>query len=195
MNRKALAIRNLGSYHESLELFDRVVDRSDGVTRDFAIFNKTYPLFRMNRWDEGFSTLERGVKSHREHYECELFGKESSLLVFAVFQTNEAETLAERFGKLAEVYKGAKLIHWLGQGVVTCLRHIRIADFSESQLTTIKRAVEELATRFDALMMPARIFSTGLKYLVTEDETVFFDLLKSERDILLQTLRLEDNME
>ena len=137
--------------------------------------------------------LDRSLKNYRDEYECELFGKESSMLVFAILQTKEPPHLEERLSKLAGIYEAAKLTHWLGQGIVSCLKYVRVEDFSSTQLQTIQGVVHDLAASHEALQMPSRIFRTGLKYLATGDESTFYDLLKSERDILLQALRLENN--
>jgi len=152
-----------------------------------AEFALSASLIAMEKWADGIKLLRDVLQRASGNDEGEF-----EALVCAVHVTTaDAKRIRSLVNTLTDICEKAGLLAPLGRGLVRSLRMLESDPVDNETFQRCRDAWLEVGAGHEELEVSVRIYRVGIEYLITQDERVFLDLLKSERTILRQALGLD----
>lgn len=194
---KGLSLHILGRDSEALDCYDQAleIDPKNVLTRS----GRSEALFALQRWEEGFASIRTALELSLGS-ETMLGDTASMFSLIFRFSENEAQ-LQSRIDLLVDAYQVAfenqperseNPLSWLGDGLVKSLTMLDATRLSSQVLESYVQAVEQRVAKIPEFDVPLRLFRYGIRYLIHKDPAVFVELVRIERNILHQALRLDE---
>jgi DNA-binding MarR family transcriptional regulator len=190
---------------ESIAKDEALTCSEDEITlvRDSAapLFDQTLAYFTSNRWDDGFESIRQALALPR----LDTLGDAASMFAL-IFQFSEDDAkLQSRLKALLGLYQnatpeahragsqfGIKAISHLAAGLVRSLSRIDARRITAPVLKGYVTAVQISFEGVREFEIPMRLFRSGIRYLISEKEAEFVELIKPERRLLRQVFGLPE---
>ncbi|MFK5986789.1 MAG: tetratricopeptide repeat protein [Pseudomonadota bacterium] len=148
------------------------------------------------RWDDAVPMLTKALKEIDN--KSSFFDLGSKEIISAFFESNlTAEKCHERIKILAQIYIKNKATTLLGEALIQHLGRLFLIEDALPTPETFElwgRSWENALKNTDALLLPLRIFRTGIDFLKTggADRNILLNLHQEERKFLEQALQLKE---
>ena len=192
-NNRGHTFAKLGRHHAARESYARALaaDREyhENSTDKNWTFYRAEPMFALDRWEEGFAALRDAFARHPLDTSHDILDLVDCILNLRV----APEDLLRILAGVISVYRDAKVLTYLGSGLVRSLGRIDAARLGGNTLEMWRSTWLEAGAHIAELDLSMRLFRVGIEYLIRGDEKVLLDLVTVERMILRQALRLSMN--
>lgn len=203
------SLNSPGRFEEALISCDKALEINP--ISSCANFNRGEILLRMQRWHEGFTALQQAFAQPRPEY----LGDVGSMLS-SIFRCSEQESqVKSRFSSLLDIYRQAAVDHgfartsatpepprefrppvnpllYLSEGLLKSLPSLAASQFAPARLEMYPKVVEACVAGLPEFEIALRLFRCGIQFLINGRESEFVKLIKPERRILRQALKLPE---
>lgn len=175
------------------EIYTRLFGLSGASADVVAVFLTITDMFwREGKWEEGYSTLEKGLKKGQQEMPASL--RAVKLVIQTLFDAGL--TMASRSEKIARtvsIYQNHSALQYLGEGLVNHLGKVFRAGEpfpSSDNLRQWLAAWEQTSGGLDEFRLPLRLLRVGIDFIIAggKDLGVLLTLTSAEREILKQAL-------
>jgi tetratricopeptide (TPR) repeat protein len=150
----------------------------------------TDELLTQGKWDEAFMKLELAFATCQERETRFSFWAAVYLPIIAR-ATGRQGVWTKVVPSLVKIFEKHGALSQLGAGLVKSLSDLRNSFLNEEGLNSWKQIWKETAPDRPELLIPFRIFSTGITYIINSDEAILLQLSREEREVLREALQLD----
>jgi tetratricopeptide (TPR) repeat protein len=191
MNCRGVANADLGNDEAAFADLAKAVELNP---KSLNLENLAAITARRSHWEEAFDLLRRRFQD----YPINLAAWRSqfpgvSFIRAVLTSTTIRVTWKERLEKLIAICSEANALTYLGTELVKSLWRFPPELLTGDLIAGWIELWRELTREHAELELPLRLYEVGIRYLQTQDEKVFLDLLQEERKILQDALGVKSS--
>lgn len=192
-------------HKQAMQFYAKVLQVTPGHAA--AKLSRGNSLFALHRWEEGFASIRDALASDQDA--SNQLGDSASMFGLIFRLSEDSDQLQARINMLFDVYeqvamnrgflgglaqskRGSVNPLWhLADGLVKSLTKIHSDRVTSVVLQGYVLAIEQRAAKRHEFEIALRLFRYGILYLTRHNEADFVELIQPERNILRQSLGLD----
>lgn len=204
LHGKGLALIELGRFSDAIVSFQRAIELDPDCVPTYDVLSKS--LILQGNWHEAERILAQRFRLPLTPANPADSEQLPDLLAVISRVSSDRRVLAQRVTRLLEIAAEAfeenkrknsseqlrpNPLSTIGDALVRSLRKPAYTEAPAESLDAWAATWQEAAEHYPELLLPARLFSVGVRYLRAWDERVLLDLVQEERAILRELFGLD----